>query len=79
MAFFFDSHIHPSLKKQFANPVEVPVSGLPAVNSWRTIDTEDFNVSLPASLPIDKVADRIFFENGRDFVIARLDAINALP
>ncbi|QIP13035.1 hypothetical protein G8759_10555 [Spirosoma aureum] len=60
MAFFFDSHIHPSLKKQFANPVEVPVSGLPTVNPWRTTDTKEF---LKALNPLVKCLLRPFVES----------------
>lgn len=42
MDFFFDSHFHPTLKKQFANPNEQPASGLPMLNPWHTADGKDF-------------------------------------
>lgn len=39
---------------------------------------EEAGVSLPGNLTIDFVAERIFYKNGRDFVLRRLDAMNAL-
>ncbi|MGM9508813.1 hypothetical protein ACS5NO_13845 [Larkinella sp. GY13] len=60
MDFFFDSHLHPSLKKQFANPAEVPTSGLPTFNPWRTTATKEF---LAALKPLVKCLLRPFVES----------------
>ncbi|GAB3776623.1 hypothetical protein GCM10028818_22610 [Spirosoma horti] len=60
MAFFFDSHLHPSLKKQFANPDEVSTSGLPTINPWRTTQTKEFLVALN---PLAKCLLRPFVES----------------
>lgn len=39
---------------------------------------EEVDIALPSGLTIDFVADRIFYKNGRDFVLRRLDAMNSL-
>ncbi len=36
-------------------------------------------ITLPVGLTIEQVADRIFYENGRDFVLRRLDAMKRKP
>lgn len=60
MAFFFDSHVHPSLKKQFANPGEVPTLDLPTINPWKTTATNEF---LAALNPLVKCLLRPFVES----------------
>ncbi|MEZ4901195.1 MAG: hypothetical protein R2822_05240 [Spirosomataceae bacterium] len=39
---------------------------------------EEAEVTLPSGLTMDFIAERIFYKNGRDFVLRRLDAMNAL-
>jgi len=39
---------------------------------------DEAGVSLPAGLTVDFVAERIFYKNGRDFVLRRLDAMNGV-
>lgn len=38
---------------------------------------DDAGVILPNTLTIQQIADRIFYENGRDFILKRLDILNS--
>ncbi len=41
MSFFFDSHFHATLKKQFANPKSNPPYRLPSFHPWHTATRAD--------------------------------------
>lgn len=42
-------------------------------------EIKPIKITLPDGLSVEQVADRIFYENGRDFVLRRLEAMNSNP